>query len=148
MKKALLPLLAAMVMAVGFSSCQHQTMESMDVTIRGGDNGSYGDWTALANGQLICTVRWDALDEDVVDFGTVNAYYIEGNRQHILPYIIPVDCSTYDDNGNVLNELYVGENLRFDYNYGEITFTLQDLDNNLPTGNIPSMTIRVVAIGD
>lgn len=149
MKRVCITMAMAIAVAIGLASCQHQTMDTMEVTIHGGSNGYYGDWTALATGELICTVRWDALDEDVVDLGSVNAYYVEGSRQHILPYIIPVDYSEYDENGDLVGDPhYVGENLRFDYRYGEITFTLQDLDNALPTGTIPNMTIRVVAIGD
>ncbi|MBQ9416969.1 MAG: hypothetical protein IJU19_00100 [Bacteroidales bacterium] len=147
MKKALFAMGIAAALTLGLTSCQHQTMETMDVTIRGGSNGYYGDWTALADGSLICSVQWDELDEDVVDFGSVNAYYLDGSRQHPLPYIIPVAYTETDTNGQPY-DYYVGENLRFDFKYGEITFILQDLDGEAISGDLGDMTIRVVAVGD
>ena len=146
MKKAILPIMAAIVLALGFSSCQHQTMETMEVTI------TAGNWvTTDAVSYYFATVRWDELDEDVVDYGTVNAYLIENGRQNLLPYVYPIDYSTYDENGDVVGDyVFVPENLRFDYRYGEITFIISDLDGMAPEGmsNIPPMTFRVVAIGD
>ena len=145
MKKAILPLLAAIAMAFGFSACQHQTMETMEVTIHP------GDWVKPASvNYYIASVRWDELDEDVVDYGTVNAYLIENGRQNLLPYVYPMTY-TEDENGNPLTQpITVGENIRFDYQYGVITFIIQDLDGVIPGGmeNIPNMTFRVVAIGD
>lgn len=137
--------MAAIALALGFSSCQHQTMETMEVTI------TAGDWvTTDAVSYYFATVRWDELDPDVVDYGTVNAYLIENGRQNLLPYVYPIDYSTYDEFDNIIDEIIVPENLRFDYRYGEITFIIQDLDGKAPEGmaNIPPMTFRVVAIGD
>ena len=144
MRKALLPLLAAIVLGLGFTSCEHQTMKSTEVTVRS------NDWVQPVNtNYYIATFSWDELDEDVVDFGTVNAYLIEGGRQNLLPYVYPVDYSTYDQNGNVVGQpLFIAENLRFDYTYGTISFIMQDMDNNAPTGTFPDMTFRIVAIGD
>lgn len=145
MKKAILPIVAAIALALGFSSCEHQTMETMEVTIYP------GNWVKPASANYyMATVYWDELDEDVVDYGTVNAYLLDGGRQNLLPYVYPIDYSTYDENGNVIENIIVPENLRYDYRYGEITFILQDLDGMMPEGmeNIPNMTFRVVAIGD
>ncbi len=145
MKKAILPIVAAIALALGFSSCEHQTMETMEVTIYP------GNWVKPASANYyMATVYWDELDEDVVDYGTVNAYLLDGGRQNLLPYVYPIDYSTYDEDGNVIENIIVPENLRYDYRYGEITFILQDLDGMMPEGmeNIPNMTFRVVAIGD
>lgn len=144
MRKTLLSILAAILLGLGFTSCEHQTMDSMEVTIRA------TDWVQPVNtNYYIATVAWDALNEDVVDFGTVNAYLIENGRQNLLPYVYPVDYSTYDANGNLVGEPnYIAENLRFDYTYGKISFIMQDMDNNPPTGTFPDMTFRVVALGD
>ncbi len=145
MKKAILPIVAAITLALGFSSCEHQTMETMEVTIYP------GNWVKPASANYyMATVYWDELDEDVVDYGTVNAYLLDGGRQNLLPYVYPIDYSTYDEDGNVIEPIIIPENLRYDYRYGEITFILQDLDGMMPEGmeNIPNMTFRVVAIGD
>lgn len=144
MKKAILPILAAFALAFGLSSCEHQTMETMEVTIHA------DDWvTTNTAGYYFCTVNWGALDADVVDYGVVNAYLIDGGRQNMLPYVYPMDYSTYDTDGNLVGApIYVTENLRYDYTYGRITFIMQDFDFNLPEGEIPPMTFRVVAIGD
>ena len=145
MKKAILPIVAAIVLALGLSSCQHQTMETMEVTI------FPSNWVKPASvNYYIATVRWDELDPDVVDYGTVNAYLYDNGRQNMLPYVYPMTY-TEDEYGNPLaTPIVVGENIRFDYSYGEITFIIQDLDGVIPGGmeNIPNMTFRVVAIGD
>lgn len=144
MKKIILSLVGAAMLVFGFSSCQHQTMESMEVTI-------YSDDWVVPNGKsyLACSVRWDALDEDVVYHGTVNAYvYEENGRQSMLPYVYSIDFSTYDEFGNNINPAFVTENLRFEVAPGIITFIMQDFDYELPEGDIPKMTFRVVAIGE
>ena len=147
MKKTIMPIMAAILMAFGFSSCEHQTMETMEVVIHP------EDWVTtqagLQDGYYICTVGWDALTERVVDYGHVNAYLVENGRQNPLPYVYPIDYSTYDENGNLVgNPVYVTENLRYDYGYGRITFVMQDFDFEMPAGTIPAMTFRVVAVGD
>lgn len=144
MKRTILSILAAVALSLGLAACQHQTMESAEFVVRN------GDWSRPQNANyLVCDAVWDALDADVVDLGTVNAYLIEGGRQNMLPYVYPVDYSTYDTDGNLVGDpLYIAENLRFDYTYGKITFIMQDMDNEEPTGSFPDMHFRVVAIGD
>lgn len=144
MKRIILSLVVAVAMGLGFGSCQHQTMESAEVIVRS------GDWSRpMGVNYWVYDVSWDALTAEVVDLGTVNAYLIEGGRQNMLPYVYPVDYSTYDTDGNLVGDpVYIAENLRFDYTYGKLTFIMQDLDNDVPTGEFPDMHFRIVAIGD
>ena len=59
MKKAILPIVAAIALALGFSSCEHQTMETMEVTIYP------GNWVKPASANYyMANVYWDELDED------------------------------------------------------------------------------------
>ena len=144
MKKHILPVLAACLMAFGLASCEHQTMKTTEVVVRA------SDWVQPVNtSYYIATFEWDELDEDVVDLGTVNAYLYENGRQNMLPYVYPIDYSTYDANGNLVGDpVYIVENLRFDYTYGRMSFIMQDMDFNVPTGTFPDMVFRVVAVGD
>lgn len=144
MKKTFLSLLAALAMAFGFSSCQHQTMETLEVLVYP------NEWVTPRNStQLVHTIRWNALDEDVVDFGIVNAYVIDDGVQNQLPYVYSVDYSGYDTNGNMVEgPFYVTENLRFEYGYGYISFIIEDFDFNVPEGELPIHHFRIVALGD
>jgi hypothetical protein len=142
MKRIIVTMFAAVAMAIGLSSCEHQTMESVEITIQP------HEWvTTPSVNYYFCTVRWDELDGDVVDYGTVNAYLIQNGRQNLLPLVTPISYDTDDD--GVL-DVTVAENIRFDIEYGAITFIIEDMDGYLPgdmAGTQP-MTFRIVAIGD
>ena len=143
MKKIIVTMIAAVAMAFGLTSCEHQTMRTVEVTIQP------SDW--VTNSQVnyyFATVRWDELDGDVIDYGTVNAYLIQNGRQNLLPLVTPI---TYYNVDNIPgNDITVAENIRFDIEYGRITFIIEDMDGFLP-GDMESttpMTFRIVAIGD
>ena len=127
-------------MVVTFTSCQHQSMTSIDFTVK-----SY-EW--YEDGSLLTyNFIWDALDEDVVRFGTVNAYFIDNGLQNPLPFIYKQPYYDLDE-----NLYYVPENIAFTVKPGCITITIEDLDNNFEfpasTNWGPTMSFRVVAIGD
>ncbi len=146
MKKAILPLLAAIALALSFSSCEHQTMRTAEVTIQ-----PY-EWVTNNNvNYYFVTKGWDELDQDVIDYGLVNVYLInnETGLQDMLPLVTPITYYYDDDNGGVI-EYTIAENIRFDIRYGEITFIVQDQDGELPedmSSTLP-MTFRIVALGD
>ncbi len=143
MKKIIATMLAAVAMALCLTSCEHQTMRSIEVTIQP------TDW--VTNSQVnyyFATVRWDELDGNVIDYGTVNAYLIQNGRQNLLPLVTPI--TYYNIDGIPGNDVTVAENIRFDMEYGKITFIIEDMDGYLPgdmEGTAP-MTFRIVAIGD
>lgn len=143
MKKTIITMLAVVAMAFGLTSCEHQTMRSVEVTIYP------SDW--VTNSQVnyyFATVDWDELDGDVIDYGTVNAYLIQNGRQNLLPLVTPI--TYYNVDGIDGNDITVAENIRFDLEYGRITFIIEDMDGFLPgdmEGTNP-MTFRIVAIGD
>lgn len=143
MKKTIITMLAVVAMAFGLTSCEHQTMRSVEVTIYP------SEW--VTNSQVnyyFATVDWDELDGDVIDYGTVNAYLIQNGRQNLLPLVTPI--TYYNVDGIDGNDITVAENIRFDLEYGRITFIIEDMDGFLPgdmEGTNP-MTFRIVAIGD
>lgn len=146
MKKTILSLVAVIAMAFGFASCEHQSMRSMEITIYP------NQWvTTSTTPYYFATVNWDELDGDVIDWGTVNAYLIQGGRQNSLPLVTPITYYYDNDNDGIYDQEYtVAENIRFDIEYGMITFIIQDLDGELPEdmSSTSPLTFRVVAIGD
>ena len=136
MKKTILSLLAAIMMAFSFSSCEHQTMRTTDFTI----NKWYQDGNLLTS-----TFYWPELDEDVVDFGMVNVYFYDRNgSQNQLPFVYAATYPT-DDGGT----LTIAENITYYYGPGFITITIEDMDGGMPGADVwPSYSFRVVALGD
>lgn len=146
MKKTILTMLAAIAMAFSFSACEHQSMRSSEVTIYP------NQWvTTPDTPYYFSTVHWDELDGDVVDYGLVNAYLIQKGRQDMLPLVTPITYYYDDDNDGVAERSYtVAENIRFDIEYGKITFIIQDEDGEMPEdmSSTQPLTFRIVAIGD
>ncbi len=148
MKRIIVTMLAAVAMSLGLSSCEHQTMESVEFTIQ-----PYEWVTSAGVNYYFCTVGWDELDGDVVDYGTVNAYLIKGGRQNLLPLVTPITYYNIDLDGDGIadqDQYTIGENIRYDIEYGRITFIIEDLDGGMPLDmeSTTPMTFRVVAIGD
>jgi len=149
MKKAILPLLAAIALALSFSSCEHQTMRTAEVTIQP------SEWVTNGNvNYYFVTKYWEELDQDVIDYGLVNVYLVNDQTglQDMLPLVTPITYY-YDvdsDGDGILDQVTVAENIRFDIRYGEITFIVQDQDGELPedmASTLP-MRFRIVALGD
>ncbi len=147
MKKTILPILAAIFMAFGLTSCEHQSMRSVEVTIMP------TDWvTSSQVSYYFATMRWDELDADVIDYGMVHAYLIQNGAQNLLPLVTPITYYNIDTDGDGFGDtdVTVAENIRFDVEYGKITFIIEDMDGFLPgdmAGTAP-MTFRIVALGD
>lgn len=150
MKKAILPIMAAIALAFTFSSCEHQSMRATEVTIMP------GEWVTNSNvNYYYATVRWDELDADVVDYGIVNAYLVNTltGVQDMLPLVTPMTYFNVDFDGDGIvdySTYTTPENIRFDIRYGEITFIIQDQDGGMPLDmdKTQPMTFRIVAIGD
>jgi hypothetical protein len=141
MKKTrfLLPLLAALLLGLGMTSCSREqywgdtNTRAMTVTIY------WNEWIDdHQTAYLYAEVPWDAITLDVLNFGNVAAYVYDDSYQCPLPYVVPI---TYD--GNVV----VAENISYDLSLGKVTFRMQDLDGGMPAGleNSAPITFRVVA---
>lgn len=141
MKRTIIPLLLAAFFSVGLVSCQHQTMTSIEFSVR------HNEWHE-ENGMQVYTFYWPELDADVVDFGSVNVYMLDhSGAQNQLPFVYKQDY--VDDDGEVY---YVPENVSYAYGYGYLTLIIEDLDNNTaaPANDNwgSTMTFRAVALGD
>lgn len=137
MKKFILPVLAALLMGVFSTSCQKDdVIESMN-TVWTEFTVTNDQWTVdAATGDLVCSLRWDVLDDYVLKCGNVQAYLYEGVRQVPLPYIYPVTFS----NGEVRPL-----EIRFDFEEGVITFIVTDCGEYLtPQNSLLTMRFRAV----
>ncbi|MCR5822644.1 MAG: hypothetical protein K6F85_07020 [Bacteroidales bacterium] len=146
MKKIIIPLVAVLMLAMTTSCDREDDLDyrtvSANVTI------TASNWVTNAFiDYYYARVAWNALTTDVVENGQVHAYIYNEGRQNPLPYVVPVTYYYYDDAGVPIDTITVGENLRFDFEPGYITFILEDLDGNPPDYmlDIPDYTIRVCA---
>lgn len=143
MKKArfLLPVLAALLMGTVASSCGREPAAFESTNTRVMQQTIYWNQWISDPEYMYVTLDWDALTEDVLNYGSVVAYVYEGTRQCPLPHVIPITYNTAS------GDIVVPENLRFDLEPGKITFIMQDLDGNLPEGleNSAPITFRAVA---
>lgn len=145
MKKAkfLLPMLGALLLGAFATSCEPEhvpvAIESSNTRVMQ-QTIYWNQWQADVN-YMYVTLEWDAITEDVLNYGSVVAYVYDGERQCPLPHVIPI---TYTTN---TGDVTVPENLRFDLEPGKITFIMQDLDGLLPTGleNTAPIVFRAVA---
>lgn len=142
MKKArkLLPVLMALVLGFGMTSCSDEyfgdsNTRAMTTTV------CWTNWVDDgATAYLYAEVPWDAITDDVLEFGNVSAYIYDDNYQCPLPYIVPITYTT------ATGSVVVPENFTFDLSRGKVTFRMQDLDGGMPEGitNCAPITFRVV----
>lgn len=147
MKKRILLSIISIVMLVSFSSCSDEyiTEEHYHVTNVNGSTFINYEYTVNANNW----VTQDGLNyyyasfqnQDITQYvennGAVVAYVWEDERWNQLPYVFPYYSASEDATW--------GENIRFDWKKGEVTFIIQDLDGGLPEGmaNVPTMYFKV-----
>lgn len=141
MRKFILPLLAALVMGVTSTSCEKDNViESMN-TVWTEFTVTNDMWAVdQSTDDLVCSLRWDALDNYVLRCGNVQAYLYEGSRQVPLPYIYPV---TFVDTAG--NDQVRPMNIRFDIEEGVISFIITDCGEYLTDPrNLYTMRFRAV----
>ena len=144
--KGTLLAVAVVAMSFCFSSCSDEVaLESVNTRVME-ETIYWNQWTDYVDNQnniryKYHVTEWDAISTDVLNYGTVTAYFYDGDNQTPLPYVIPITYNT------ATGPVVVGENLRYDLQPGSITFIMQDLDAELPTGldNTAPLTFRVVA---
>ncbi len=97
------------------------------------------NWVPDPNTSYIyASFKMPEITNTIIQNGIVVAYYIDGQYDNMLPYLLPY----LDQNTNLLYY----ENLRFDMRAGEITFIIEDSDFNRP--NPPShMKFKVSIVG-
>ena len=148
MKRILLMVLVAATLGLTASSCRKERtvfLESSgtrvaEVSVKFNDWVNYNTNDGL--NYVYCPVEWDILTQHVVYDGNVNVYLYEGDRQTPLPYVYPIEV-LYDDGTTG----FVGENLYYTVETGQIILKMQDLDGYKPIvdPNTPTMTFRIVA---
>lgn len=144
MKKFILPLMAALLMGVSFTSCEKEYLIQSTNTEVGTVTISNSDWSVFPGNMyesqyLEAEVSWDAITPDVLDYGNVNVYVYAGNKQFSLPYVCPITYTLSDG-----SQIVVAENVKFYLKPGKIYIVMQDLDGELPEGYIEDMTFRIV----
>ena len=144
MKKFILPLMAAVLMGVTFTSCEKEYLIQSTNTEVGTVTISNSDWSVFPGNMyesqyLEAEVSWDAITPDVLDYGNVNVYVYAGNKQFSLPYVCPITYTLSDG-----TQIVVAENVKFYLKPGKIYIVMQDLDGELPEGYIEDMTFRMV----
>ena len=144
MKKFILPLLLALGIGVLTTSCDDEVLLESTNTFYKQVTLNWNNWYRSSDGyMLVHEEPWNALTADVLNYGNVNAYVYDGDRQCPLPYVYPIDY--YDNTGT-----YIGTtptNLRVEFEPGKIIFIREDLDGN-PVGDITGddpIVFRVVA---
>lgn len=111
---------------------------------------NYADGNEVARDDNYLWAEFDNPDitQNVVDNGTVQAFiYTEvGDIKtwNPLPFVYPLHIVKTDKTtGTVIDDYIIGENTRFDYNVGKVTFIIQDLDGINPEEIVNSMSIKV-----
>ncbi len=146
-KGLLIPMIAVAMSAI-FSSCDDKEMLE-SVHSRYAEFTVTNDmWYIDNNDEFRCDFKWNAIDEYLLQYGTVEAYkyesYNQGERQVPLPYIYPVAFN--DGTGNTI---YQPLNIRFDIEEGYISFIVADVGDislyQTIRSSLETMRFRAVA---
>jgi hypothetical protein len=122
MKRLVLPIIAALTVAMSVSSCRKELFfESMN-TVWADFTITNDMWTVdNATDDLVASCEWNVLTPGVLKSGNVQAYLYEGVRQVPLPYVYPVEFTMSDGSVEIRPV-----NIRFDVEEGVITFIVTD----------------------
>ena len=131
---------------------QGSKVYARDFTVKPSDwQVNYTDGGTIAREDNYLWAEFDNPDitQNAVDNGTVQAfiytiYDVTNNlgSWNPLPYVYPLLIEE-KENGTVVNSYIVGENTRFEYNVGKVTFIIQDLDGINPVDIANSMSIKL-----
>ena len=136
LRHLILPLLAVFLLATG---CTDEYYGSQIDTYQ--FNITPSEWMRNegpnlpgADNYLYCEKKIPAIDNEVFERGTVQAYcWNVYDQQHnygswnTLPFVYPLEILIENDEGE-LERIIVAENLRFEWEKGKVTFVIQDLD--------------------
>lgn len=151
MKKVLLPVLAALMMGFLMVSCHKERIvefESMN-TVWADFTVTNDLWDVDPNtGDLVCSMKWDVLTEDILKCGNVQVYFYEGVHQVPLPYSYPVTFTAYDST-NTPYDYVQPLTIRFDVEKGTISFLVTDYpiwSDDFVTDPVSLLTMRFRAV--
>ncbi|MCQ2297345.1 MAG: hypothetical protein MJZ51_01855 [Bacteroidales bacterium] len=133
-KKILLPILACIVLAIT-SGCSKEVTLSYEYDVYP------NNWITQAGlNYYYATFANSDITPSVAANGMVVAYVLEDGRWNQLPYVFPYYSAAENATW--------GENIRFDWRTGEVTFIIQDLDGGLPEGmeSIDPMRFKVCVV--
>lgn len=142
LKHIILPILAAVFL---FSGCEDihnyygTQIDTYHFNITPSEwKRQVGDPLPGSNNYLYCTKEIAAIDADVFNNGSVQAFVwnVYDGQQNLgawntLPFIYPLEVYLQGEDGST-NLVIVPENLRFEWEAGKITFIIQDLDGYDP----------------
>ena len=153
LKHIILPIMAAFLL---FSGC------TKEVNYYGAQIETYrfninpAEWIRVegnnlpgANNYLYCEKDVPAIDQQVFDYGTVQAYvwnvYDQATNSgawNTLPFVYPLEVLEQTEDGGY-NRYVIGENLRFEWEKGKVTFIIQDLDGFKPEDMVSTISVKV-----
>lgn len=127
MKKFILPVLAAMVMGLFSTSCEKDRFIESVNTVWTEFTVTNDQWEVnQATDDLVCSLRWDVIDDYVLQCGNVQAYLYEvqngTTRQVPLPYVYPFEFT----DPTTGNPVVLPQEVRFTIEKGVITFVITD----------------------
>lgn len=138
LKHIILPIMAAFLLFSGCTKEQYFYGSQIE-TYRFNINPA--DWSRVegtnlpgSNNYLYCSVDLPAIDNEVFNNGTVQAYVwnvYDGQNNlgawNTLPFVYPLEVYSTNDEGEQVMSI-VPENLRFEWELGKVTFIIQDLN--------------------
>ncbi|MBR3724355.1 MAG: hypothetical protein IKN11_03055 [Bacteroidales bacterium] len=153
LKRMILPLVALAMLASGCTK-EYVTFGSQLQTFR--FNVTPSQWkvnegAALpgSDNYLYCELDVPAIDNEVFDRGTVQAYvwnvYDVANNLgawNPLPFVYPLELLVDNDEGGQ-SWIIVPENLRFEWEKGRVTLIIQDLDGYDPTSLTQTLSFKI-----
>ena len=155
MKKSriILPLLA---MALLFSGCTKEIINYGSQVDTYRFNVTPSQWVVNeganlpgAENYLYCELEVPGIDENVFNYGTVQAYvwniYDVANNLgawNTLPFVYPLEIYQPNDQGGY-DLIVVPENMRFEWERGKVTLIIQDLDGYDPTMLESTISVKV-----
>ena len=155
LKKLILPLLAIFMLATGCTKEEIHNyygaqVETYQFNITPAEwYRNEGENLPGANNYLYCTKELKAINNEVFNNGTVQAYawniYDPAHNLgawNLLPFVYPLEVYVTNDD-NTVSRVIVPENLRFEWEKGQITFIIQDLDGFDPEDMISTISFKV-----
>lgn len=151
LKKLILPLFALLMLATGCTKEYYGSqIETYQFNITPSEwQRNEGQNLPGANNYLYCTKNISGIDNEVFNRGTVQAYcWNVYDQQHnlgawnTLPFVYPLEILVTEDDGS-LSRIIVPENLRFEWEKGQVTFIIQDLDGYDPEAMVSTISVKV-----